>query len=342
MQPQSRPIVLGVIGNPLKSSRWEVIRKLLTESEFETEAFDSDDDSEFQERLRRAQYVVVGGKPITKKHLLVSRQLKLIQVVSNQVENIDLNFAKKKGVPVAVMPFIHLAGVAEHALMFMLALSHKLLEGHDKTVKGGYLALGLTPTLTNETSVAHNWMNIGTISPLFGKHLGIIGMGEIGRFMVRQGHGFNMNISYFKRHRLQRGFEQSLGIEYRDFVSLLRESDFVVPVMPHTPDTEKMFGEREFASMKPSAFFINCSRGGIVDQQALYRALKNRIISGAGLDVYEKEPVPADDPILKLDNLVCTSHIAGTMEILSMSAKMICENIFRVQRGDVPCNLSCG
>jgi gluconate 2-dehydrogenase len=120
---------------------------------------------------------------------------------------------------------------------------------------------------------------------------------------------------------------------------LLNGSDYVAPVVPHTPETKKMFGERQFSLMKPSAFFINCCRGGIVDQGALCRALKNGAIAGAGLDVYEKEPIPIDDPLLKLDNVVFTPHSAGTREEVAIGCKMVCENILRAERGETAQNL---
>jgi phosphoglycerate dehydrogenase-like enzyme len=237
------------------------------------------------------------------------------------------------------MPWPHLAAVAEHIFMFMLALSHKLLRGHKETVEGAYVKTGLTPMETTETKVAGNWTEIPDITFLYGKLLGIVGMGEIGRFLVKQGHGFNMQISYFKRHRLPESEEQALGIEYRDLDHLLNGSDYVAPVVPHTPETKKMFGERQFSLMKPSAFFINCCRGGIVDQGALCRALKNGAIAGAGLDVYEKEPIPIDDPLLKLDNVVFTPHSAGTREEVAIGCKMVCENILRAERGETAQNL---
>jgi glyoxylate reductase len=331
--------VLGIIGNPLTPVRWGIVEKLLKESQFDPVTFESQGEPELQRALQGAKYVVVGGRPISSEQIQAGRQIKLIQVVGSQTEHIDLASAKKMGTPVALMPWPHLAAVAEHAFMFMLALSHKLLRGHQETVTAKYREMGLTPMETSEGKVAGNWTKIPDTITLYGRHLGIVGMGEIGRFLASQGRGFHMEIKYFKRHRLSKSEEQSLGIEYEEFDRLLGDSDFVVPAVPHTPETEKMFGEREFSVMKRSSFFINCSRGGIVDQRALYRALRDRVIAGAGLDVYEKEPVPSDDPILRLENVVCTPHSAGTMEEVARGCKIICENISRVERGEPAKNL---
>jgi phosphoglycerate dehydrogenase-like enzyme len=331
--------VIGIIGNPLTPSRWEMIKRFLEEGQFSAVTFDSQDDLELKQALRDVTYVVVGGRSISGEQIEPGRQIKLIQILGSRTEHIDLASAQKIGVLIALMPWPHLAAVAEHSFMFILALTHKLLRGHRETVEGVYIKLGLTPTETSETKVAGNWTKIPDITSLYEKHLGIVGMGEIGQFLARQGHGFNMNISYYKRHRLTEPQEQALGINYQDFNNLLRQSDFVVTAVPHTPETEKMFGEKEFFLMKPSAFFINCSRGGIVDHGALYRALRDRVIAGAGLDVYEKEPIPIDNPILRLDNVVCTPHTAGTMEDVARGCKIICENIMRVDRGEPPQNL---
>lgn len=330
---------LGIVGNPLTPLRWEIISGVLRENQLETVTFDSQDENELQHALQDVRYVVVGRRSISNVHIQAGRHLKLIQIVGTQIDRIDLVSAQKIGVPVAIMPLPHLSAVAEHALMLMLALSHKLLQAHRDTVEGGYVKLGLTPIETSETKGVGNWTNIPDITNLYGKYLGIIGMGEIGRFMARMGHGFNMHVSYFKRNRLPETEEQKLGIEYKDFDDLLKQSDIVAPAIPHTPETEKMFGEREFSLMKPSAFFVNISRGGIVDQKALYRVLRDRVIAGAGLDVYEKEPIPADDPLLNLDNVIFTPHIAGPMDEVARGCKMVCENILRIHRGEAPHNL---
>ncbi len=335
----SKGKVIGIVGNPLTPARWEMIKGFLRESQFTTVTFDSPDDFELRRTLQSVEYVVVGGRAILGEQMKAAKQIKLIQIAGTQTDQIDLPSAQEAGIPIAFMPWPHLAAVAEHAFMFMLALSHRLLRGHRETVEGTYLELGITPIVTTETKVVGNWAKIPDISALYGRRLGIVGMGEIGQFLTKQGHGFNMDVSYFKRHRLSRPREQGLGVEYEDFDQLLKQSDFVVPAVPHTPETEKMFGEREFSLMKPSAFFINCSRGGIVDQAALYGALRDRVIAGAGLDVYEKEPISIDDPLLKLDNVLCTPHTAGTLEEVARGCKMICENILRVDRGESPRNL---
>lgn len=335
----SKVRIVGIIGIPLSPPRWEIISGFFDKGQFNTSTFDSGDDLELMHVLQEVEYVVVGRRPLCSNHIKAAKKVRLIQVIGTQSNHIDLISAQEIGVPVAIMPLPHLSAVSEHAFMFMLALSHKLFRGHQETMEGKYLDFGLTPIETSEVQVAGNWTKIPGITALYGKDLGIVGMGEIGRFMARQGQGFRMRVSYFKRHRLPEAEEQELGIEFKEFDNLLRESDFVVPAIPHTPETERMFCKREFSLMKTSAFFVNCSRGGIVDQGALYEALKNKVIAGAGLDVYEKEPVPYEDPLLHLENVVLTPHTAGTIEELKRGCKMVYENILRIHRGEVPHNL---
>jgi lactate dehydrogenase-like 2-hydroxyacid dehydrogenase len=204
--------VIGIIGNPFTLSRWKIIDGFLRESQFSTVTFESQDDLKLQETLRDADYVVIGGRSISGKQIQLARQLKLIQIVGSRAEHIDLASVKKIGIPVALMPWPHLAAVAEHAFMFMLALSHKLLKAHRETVDGGYIKLGLIPIETSESKHDGNWAKIPDTTCLYGKRLGIVGMGEIGQFLARQGHGFNMNISYCELHRLPKPEEQALKI----------------------------------------------------------------------------------------------------------------------------------
>src|SRR5699024_1561952 len=136
-----------------------------------------------------------------------------------------------------------------------------------------------------------------------GKTLGIVGMGRIGEAVARRAKGFQMDVLYHNRSR-KKAVEAELNLSYANFDELLAQSDFVLSLVPLSEATEKMFGEDAFARMKSSAIFINVSRGGVVDETALYDALKNGTIRAAGLDVFETEPIHADHPFVRLDNAV--------------------------------------
>jgi phosphoglycerate dehydrogenase-like enzyme len=273
---------------------------------------------------------------ITKKVIQAAPHLKLIQRLGRMVENIDLAAAREAGVPVAVFPMGLDMAVAEHAIMFMLALSRSLFKSHHAVASGGYESLGLTPALTTERSgIAECWVPL-PIDAVYHKTVGIIGMGDIGIALAERARAFGVRLLYSKRRRLPAEEEGRLGIEYVPLAELLRASDFVTLHVPHTNETDKMLGAKEFALMKPTAYLINVSRGGVIDEKALCEALQHKVIAGAGLDVFEKEPVPRDSPLLKLDNVMLTPHSAAvypTGSNIRYDVQRASENIFSIMRG---------
>jgi glyoxylate reductase len=148
-----------------------------------------------------------------------------------------------------------------------------------------------------------------------------------------------MKVIYYSRKRKE-DVERELGVEYRELRSLLREADIVSIHTPLTEETYHLIGEKELSLMKPTAILINTARGAVVDQKALYKALKERRIFGAGLDVYEKEPIDADDPLMELDNVVLLPHIgSASVETRGRMARMAAENLLAGLRGEKPPNL---
>jgi phosphoglycerate dehydrogenase-like enzyme len=172
-----------------------------------------------------------------------------------------------------------------------------------------------------------------------GKTLGIIGIGRIGSALVPRAKGFKMKVIYNDMMRSPEK-ERSLGIEYREFDELLREADYVSVHVPLTAETQHLIGERELSIMKPTAYLINTSRGPVVDESALYRALRSRVIAGAALDVHEKEPVDPDDPLLGLDNIIMAPHIgSATVETRIAMAVRAATNLSSALRGERPLDL---
>lgn len=167
--------------------------------------------------------------------------------------------------------------------------------------------------------------------------LGIIGMGRIGEKVARRAKlGFHMNVVYHNRSRKPE-VEQHLEINYRDLASLLKESDFIVILTPLTDETYQLIGEKEFKMMKKSAILINVSRGQTVDEKSLIRALKNEEIHGAGLDVFEQEPIEADNPLLLMSNVVTVPHIgSATKKTRDKMAMRAAENLVSVLTGKGP------
>jgi len=296
-------------------------------------------ETDLADRARDADVIVVRRYfQVTRKVIQGAERLKFIQRMGRMTGNIDLAAAREANVPVGTLSMGLDMAVAEHVFMFMLVLSRRLLDSHQAVVRGDYRAHGRTPTVTTErTGLAECWIPM-PMEALCHKTLGIVGMGEIGSAVAERAQAFGMRILYCSRSRLPEAEEALRGIEYAPLETLLAASDYVTLHVPHTAETYQMLGEKELSSMKPSAFLVNVSRGGLIDEAALCRALKERRIAGAGLDVFEREPLPADSPLLQLDNVVCTPHSAAIYPAGSNivhDVQRASENIFSMLEGGV-------
>jgi glyoxylate reductase len=174
---------------------------------------------------------------------------------------------------------------------------------------------------------------------IYGATLGIFGLGRIGEALAKRARGFDMNILYHNRSRKPE-VEEQLGIQYVGKEALLRESDFVCVLTPYTQATENYIGAAELSLMKPNAILINTARGGIVNEETLYHALKRGQIWGAGLDVFEEEPVVTDHPLLSLPNVVALPHIGSASHNTRLKmALLAAENLIQGLQGKTPKNL---
>jgi phosphogluconate 2-dehydrogenase len=174
---------------------------------------------------------------------------------------------------------------------------------------------------------------------VYGKRLGVVGFGRIGQAVARRGHfGFGMKISYFNRSPKQEG--EPMNARFCSLDQLLGESDFVCVTIPLSADTRHLIGAREFALMRPGAIFVNIARGSVVDEKALIAALEQGKIRGAGLDVFEHEPLAADSPLLSMPNVVATPHVgSATFETRLAMAELALKNLDTGLRGERPPNL---
>lgn len=237
-----------------------------------------------------------------------------LKVVSNYgvgFDNIDLKEASKRGICVTNTPGVLTESVAEEAIALTISLLRRVTEG-DRFVRAGKYK-GWEPDLL-----------IGT--GLKGKVLGIVGLGRIGRWTARMASALGMKIIYYNRHRDEE-FEEEYGVVYHSYEQLLEQSDVVSLSVPLTEETKHMVGERELKLMKPTAVLINTARGAVVDQEVLIKALKERWIAGAGIDVYEDEShVPEE--LRLLPNTVLTPHIASaTAEARLAMARIVVDNM---------------
>ncbi|MFC5589356.1 2-hydroxyacid dehydrogenase [Sporosarcina soli] len=237
----------------------------------------------------------VTADSIDREVLMAAPKLKIVSNMAVGHNNIDLEVAKERGIIVTNTPDVLTNTTADLAFGLLIATARRLMEAEDTLRKGQW---------TSWSPMGYTGMDIG------GATLGIIGMGRIGEAVARRAKGFDMRVLYHNRSRKPEA-EAAYGFEYAELDTLLKEVDFIVILAPLTPETLGMIGERELALMKKTAVLINVARGGIVDETALYHALKEGQIWAAGLDVFEKEPVPLDNPLLTLPNVTVLPHIGS-------------------------------
>jgi glyoxylate reductase len=253
---------------------------------------------------------------------------KHLKVVSNYAvgyNNIDIPEATKYGVMVTNTPDVLTDTTADCAFMLLMAISRRLVEV-DKYVRTGKWVKAWGPK-----------MLLG--SDITGKTLGIIGLGRIGKAVVPRAKGFKMKIIYYDNIR-NKEVEKELGVEYKSFDEVLTTSDYISLHVPLTEQTKHLIGEQELKKMKKTAFLINTSRGPVVDEKALTKALKEKWIAGAGLDVHYKEPTDPNNPLLKLDNVIVAPHIgSATKETRLAMAMRAATNLTAALKGERPQDL---
>lgn len=247
-----------------------------------------------------------------------------LKVVANMAvgyDNIDVTSAHNLGITVTNTPDVLTDTTADLAFALMMATARKIVEANAYMKADGWEHW--SPFLLAGTDIHH-------------KKLGIVGMGRIGTAIARRAKGFDMDIMYHNRSRYPQT-EEELQAVYADFDTLIRESDYIVSVVPLTKETEKIFDQHAFQKMKETAIFVNVSRGGVVDEQDLYEALTAGEIQAAGLDVYNQEPVRANHPLLDLNNAVCLPHI-GSASIATRKEMihLTLENASHVLQGETP------
>lgn len=270
---------------------------------------------EFISRVRDADIVLVGRYGFSGKAFSASRNLKMLSVWQTGYDHIDLKAANEKGVIISNVPDYAFDSVAEMVFALALNLLRKVHIADTRLREGDF-----------------DWRKyVG--NQLMGKTMGVIGTGSIGSRVIQIAHGFNMNVISVTGHPSEEKARR-LGVKFVNLDTLLSESDIVTLHVPLTPSTEKMIGAKELAKMKKSAILINTARGKVVDETALIEALKEKKIRGAGLDVFEKEPLPVNDPLTKLENVVLTPHIAFlTEESLEECTYFCIQNVERFIEG---------
>lgn len=247
-------------------------------------------------------------------------ELKVISNCAVGFDNIDVHKATQRGIPVGHTPGVLTDTTADFAFSLLMAAGRRVVEGNNFTRAGKWKTWGLTLLLGRDIT---------------GSTLGIIGFGRIGKGMAKRAQGFDMQVLYFDPLCKDDPFAAQIGARYVDLDTLLGESDFVSVHTPLNEDTYHLIDSKALSKMKPTAILINTARGPIVDADALFAALEAGIISYAALDVTEPEPIPRDHPLLTLDNVIITPHVASaSVATRGKMIQMAVENLISGLEGE--------
>jgi glyoxylate reductase len=280
-----------------------------------------------EELLRRVKdregLICLLTEKINEELLRAAAQLRIVANVAVGFDNIDVDACTKRGVIATNTPGVLDETTADFAWTLLLAVARRLSEGEALARSGAWTGWNLDQLCGTD---------------VWGKTLGIVGFGRIGRAAARRASGFQMKVIYTDAVRAPEEVEKSVNAEFREMNSLLADSDFVSLHVPLLPETRGLFDASKFFRMKPGAFLINTSRGPVVDEAALVAALENKKIAGAALDVYENEPFI--HPGLKRPNVVLAPHLASaSVETRTKMAVMAAENAIALFKGQRPANM---
>jgi phosphoglycerate dehydrogenase-like enzyme len=277
---------------------------------------------EFIQASGEAEYFLGFARGMGNEFFRSAPKLKLVQLTSAGYDQVDVEAARKAKVPVANNGGANAIAVAEHTMVLMLAVMKKLVWHHNNVVAGKWRVGDFAETRTYE---------------LAGKTVGIIGLGNIGKKVARRVAAFDARVIYYDIVRLTEDQEDALGVRFVLKHELLRVADVVSLHVPLDDSTRGLMGAREFGMMKSSAVIVNTCRGPVIDEDALYRALGEKRIAGAGLDVMMEEPPKPNHPLFALPNVTITPHSAGpTWDNWVARFRNGFDNIQRVQSGRAP------
>lgn len=244
------------------------------------------------ESLKKMDGLIVGTSKVTPQIIDCMENLKCIVKFGTGTDNIDIEYARSKGIVVKNLPAVNSASVAEFTVGMIFAVARRIPQGYANLQRGSF------------------YKEIGT--QVIGKLVGIVGTGNIGKQVAMMCKGLGLNVHVYDLYP-DKEWANANGLKYVTFEYLLRTSDFITIHVPLLNETKNMIDEKELALMKSSAYLVNMSRGGIVNERALYEALVSRKIKGAAIDVFSEEP-PTDNLLIKLDNVVATPHMAAHEE----------------------------
>ena len=290
------------------------LEMLKNRTDIEFNVLMSDDENEILEAARDVSGITVRTAKISSKIIEAANKLQVVSRHGVGYDSIDLVSLNNKKIPLTIAAHSNMISVAEQAMFFLLALSKNVFYYDDFTRKGDW---------TNRWDVKA-W-------DLAQKNILVIGFGRIGSNFVKRALAFDMNVYVYDPYVEKEKVKISGAIPVDNISENLQKMDAVTLHCPKNDETTDLFTKKEFNLMKKSSFIINCARGGILNEEDLYEALKNENISGAGLDVFDVEPTPSSNPLFKLNNVILSPHIAGvTVESTIRMATETVQNVLDV------------
>jgi len=265
-------------------------------------------EEEIARAIKDVEGIIIGIDPLNKNVLKNASKLIAISKYGVGTDNIDMEYAREKGIKVSRTEGVNFDAVADFTMCLILAVARKIV----------YI---------DRQCRSNNWNKTMSME-VYGKTLGVVGTGNIGRGVIRRAKGFEMNVLAYDVYHDEE-FAAKNKIRYVNMEELYKKADIISLHVPLKKDTYKMIGERELSLMKENAILINTARGGLIDEDALYKALKENSIYGAGIDVFEQEP-PSNKKLFELDNLIISSHNgASTYEAVDKMSLKAVENLLR-------------
>jgi len=300
---------------------FDIEKKVLSKLNVELIKFQCRTEVDLIKNCKDADAVLNQYAKITPRVIEKLDNVKIIARYGIGVDNVDLGAATKKGIFVTNVVY-DICDVADHTITLMLALTRKLFFV-DKSVK----------------KLEWDWKKFHPITRIKGKTVGIIGLGRVGREVAKRINGFDVNLLACDPY-ISADVFKTYNAKKVEHDTLLRESDIVTLHVPLTDETRYMVSIGQLSKMKKTSILINCARGGIVDEKALYKALKEKEIAGAGLDVLEQEPIRKDNPLLNLDNVIITPHMGWYSEnAVEEVQRIAAEQVLQCLQGGIPINL---
>lgn len=277
---------------------------------------------ELLEAVQEADGIIsVLSDPLDADVLQAAPNLNVVSQLAVGFNNIDVQEATKRGIRVTNTPDVLTSATADLTFALLLAAARKLSAASVEVREGKWKSWSLLQLAGKELS---------------GSTIGILGFGRIGQAVARRAKGFDMNVIYWNRSKKPEA-EQAIGATYHELEDVLKQADFLVIMLPFAPELKYLIGAEELAMMKHDAILVNTARGGLVDEAALYEALKEGRLGAAGLDVFEQEPVPTDHPLLTLPNVEVAPHIGSSTVATRMEmADLTVRNLLAVLEGKEP------